>query len=263
MEKTIYDKLLQLSAAIKKAIDDGISTGSLQPELTAGRRWKVDKFEYTDGGITAFGATGEDYSKKTWTWASVGVAESLNKFNEYNVALDHLSGTFTNRKDLETDLKSFGRKVIRLYLNSPHVEESEIDNLITIFQKNLRGEPVTYGATIELTGVVLQSDRINIGDGILIRHPKKDDMEKDFTECAGNPRMFFPHPSAILNIEILSDQVYEIQKKVEQALAILRLFRVGSVKYLSYQVYSESITDVMASGHLRSGDRFLAAHEKY
>jgi hypothetical protein len=262
MEKTISDKLQQFAFAIRRAIAAGVSSGSLQPELTAGRRWKVDKFHYTDEGITTFGATGEDYTRETWTRASAEAAKSLSKLKEYTVALNCLSGTFSKRNDLKADLELFGRKVIRLCLSSPHVEEPIIDNLLTIFQKNLRGEPVKYGAVIELTGVVLQSDRIDIGDGIFIRKPRKDDMEKEFPGY-GVPWLSFPHPTSILNIEILCDRVYEMQKKVEQALAILRLFRVGSVKYLSYQMYTESITDVMASGQLRSGDMVAASHEKY
>jgi len=58
-----------------------------------------------------------------------------------------------------------------------------------------------------------------------------------------------------LEIEFLGRQANEIQIKVEQAIAILRLFKVGSVKYTSYRMHSESITDLMASGIFTAGER--------
>ena len=61
---------------------------------------------------------------------------------------------------------------------------------------------------------------------------------------------YLERPSAILNIEFLGRQADEIQIKVKQAITILRLFKVGSVKYISYHMHSESITDIMASGTL-------------
>lgn len=55
-------------------------------------------------------------------------------------------------------------------------------------------------------------------------------------------------PSAILNVEFLGRQANEIQDRVSQAVAILRLFKVGSVEHISYRMHSESVIDVMASG---------------
>jgi hypothetical protein len=46
-------------------------------------------------------------------------------------------------------------------------------------------------------------------------------------------------------IEFLGRQTGEIQHKVEQAITILRLFKVGSVDDLSYTMQSESILDMM------------------
>ena len=61
-------------------------------------------------------------------------------------------------------------------------------------------------------------------------------------------------PSAILNIEFLGREVNEIQIKVNQAITILRLFKVGSVKYISYRMHSESVTNVTASGISTAGE---------
>ncbi len=53
-------------------------------------------------------------------------------------------------------------------------------------------------------------------------------------------------------IQFLRDQLSEIQERVSQAVAILRLFKVGSVEYISYRMHSESVINAMASGTISS-----------
>lgn len=88
-----------------------------------------------------------------------------------------------------------------------------------------------------------------------------EDLEKEFPMYGFAMQPLFTAPSAILEIEFLGRQANEIQIKVEQAIAILRLFKVGSVKYTSYRMHSESIADLMASGIFTAGER-LGALEK-
>ena len=254
MNTKTEETLRQYGLAIKKAIDDGLSSGSLRPELTAYQRWKVNKYQYTDKGITESSASGVEYTKETWLLASSEMQRSLDKFPEYGAALENLNTYSTTRDHLENDLQSFGRRVINHYFDNQKTDETFIDSLIIIFLKNMRGERVKYGATIELAGVILRPEYINISDDIIIRKPQISDLEKERYNFVTEHISF---ATAILNIEFLGLQANEVQKKVEQAIAILRLFDVGGVKYLSYSLFSESVTDQMASIQLRSGDMLV------
>src|SRR5437868_15440061 len=45
------------------------------------------------------------------------------------------------------------------------------------------------------------------------------------------------------------------QTRFEQFFALLRLFNVGSVRYISYDMWSDSLLDFMAGGTITSGER--------
>jgi hypothetical protein len=124
-------------------------------------------------------------------------------------------------------------------------------------------EPVKYGAEVELNGIILRPETVEPVFGITLRQPRIEDLEKETPACLPNLRdSFFPNPSAYLRIEFLGRGIRELQIKVYQAITILRLFRVGSVRYASYRTYSDSVTDMMAGGLTSAGSKELAL-EKY
>lgn len=144
----------------------------------------------------------------------------------------------------------------------PKFEESDIDALVKTFLKDLHGEPVKYGVEVELDGIVLRPDKVELGYGITLRQTKIEDLEKEFSKYDFSQPDFMSPPSAILNVEFLGRGANEIWRRVEQSIAILRLFKVGSVKWKRYRMYSESITDLTAHSNIISG-RIEAALEKY
>ena len=52
-----------------------------------------------------------------------------------------------------------------------------------------------------------------------------------------------PTPTAILTLEILGRGPRQVQNKVQLIISILRLYRVGSIKHISYKMYTKSIID--------------------
>jgi hypothetical protein len=64
MDADLFDALKQLALTVKKTIDKGISNGTISSEEEEFRRWKVDKFQYTDKGIIESSAHDEYITKK-------------------------------------------------------------------------------------------------------------------------------------------------------------------------------------------------------
>lgn len=60
-------------------------------------------------------------------------------------------------------------------------------------------------------------------------------------------------PSAILNIECLANDVSELQKYEKNGVALLRLFKLGSVKEIRSKHNSDSIIDIVAQGTITNG----------
>lgn len=253
--------LKQLAFKINKEIDDSLAHGLIQPEEEVYLRWTVAKFEYTDKGVTEWSRRGDHVTKKSWYRAILKIEESIKKSKEYSSVLEKMLG---GDDEIAHNLQFFVRKLVSRRLFESVSDEANTDKFITTFLKELNGEPVKYGAEVKLDGIVIQPERIQFaidGMNIILRQTTIQDLEEDvpiygFMQPAVEP------PSAILNVEFLGRRAREVQLRVAQALAILRLFKVGGVKYISYRIRSESITDMMASGILTGGGPYLAM-EKY
>lgn len=260
MDTNLSDALKQLALTVKETIDEGISNGTIQPEEEAYRKWKVDKFQYTDKGITESSEHDEYITKRVWSKAAHKLQESIEKSNEYSTTLEKLTTIFGKNNILSKAVEKFLGRIIHRYLYDSKFDNEDIDALIITLLKDLNEEPVKCGANVELDGILLQHGKINIVDGVTLRQPKIEDLEKEYP--AEIFMMHFLHyPTAILNIEFLGRRPREIQKRVVHAITILRLFKVVSVKYTSYRMYSDSMT-TFVGGTLSSGDT-LASLETY
>jgi len=263
MTSGVFDVLKELALSVKRMMDDAISKNVIRPETTLCVRWRVEEFQYTEGGITKLNARGERITKPTWFGAAMTILEGVKQLPEYKLALEQLTDAFVDRDRLSQDLESFMNKFVLHYLNEQRYDKSSIDSLTSNFLKDLRKEPLRYGAHVELQGVVLKLEKTEIDFGVTLRAPKIEDLEKEIPLG-----VFTTHPeiggnlSAILDIEFLGRAANEIATNVHRSVALLRLFKVGSVRYLSYRMFSDSITDIMASGTLTAGQTTQAL-EKY
>lgn len=94
-------KLLeQLALATKKAIGDGLSSGSLHPEEEEYFRWRLNDFEYGGEGVVPSGAQGEYLIKKTWVMAIRKIVEDIKNSSQFTFTLEHLTKRF---KNMESD----------------------------------------------------------------------------------------------------------------------------------------------------------------
>ena len=90
-KQDLISTLKQLAFRIKKEVDDGRSKGLIQPDEEPYQRWKVDKFQYTEGGVTELSAHGEYITKKSWFRAFIKIEELIKKSEEYSSALELLT----------------------------------------------------------------------------------------------------------------------------------------------------------------------------
>jgi len=257
MNSKLFDVLKKLALTMKKTIDEGVSNGSIHPEDEQYFRWKVERFQYTDKGVTDCSARGEYFTKQSWIRAIIKLEESVKYSSEYAAALEDLAKVFGKRDRLSNNLKIFVRKLFHQYLYDLKTKETDIDSFVTTFLKDLREEPLKCGARVEVQGVVLRPDKIEPSFGITLRQTKIEDLEIEVPVYSVTLRRSLPDPSVIINMEFLGRRPAEIQKRVENAITILRLFKVGSVVWTTYQMYSESITG-MVHGTLGSGRRTTA-----
>lgn len=248
----LTENLRKLAIAVRKMVEEGISNGTIQPEDETYFRWKVEKFQYTDKGVTDHSARGEYFTEKSWFRAIIKLEDLVKKSNEYSSTLEDLNNIFGKSVKFSHYLDRFVIALISQYLNAQKTKENEVDSLITTFLKDLREEPVHCGAEVDLQGIVLRPEKIETSFGMTLRQTRVEDLEREIPVHGFMMGNFLPNPSAIMRIELLGRGPQEIQKRVEKAITILRLFKVGGVKWTSYGLFSESITDIVG-GRITSG----------
>jgi hypothetical protein len=254
--KSILNKLISRIGTI---INEGISEKVFQPEDQLYFRWKVKDFKYGDRGIESSRAEGEFITKKSWFRITQKIADTIKESSEYRLALESLTTFLGQNKKTPHNLESFINQAIYEHLYPEDERIIKKRDLIERFIDDLLEKPIRYGAEVQLQGIVIKSQKIEPAPGIIIRQPVISDLERE-TPYYG-PSLTGPHlanPSAIANIEFLGRQANEIQKRVRKLIVMLRLFKVGSIKYLSYQMYSDSITDIMARGTFIPGGYDIA-----
>jgi len=248
----LFSGLKSLALAIKKRVDEGISNRTIKPQEEEYFRWKTENFRYTDQGPD-YSARGEYSSKPLWFATVFKLTEVIKQSDEYASALGQLITAFEKGNEFSSYLDYFVITVTNQCVSNTTTKETELDSLIATFLKDLHGEPVKYGANVELQGIVLRPESIEPSYGITLRKTKKEDVEKEFAVYGFMPyRSFLPRPSAIMRIEFLGRRANEVQKRVGKAITILRLFKVGSVEFISSKMFSESIID-KALGTVTSG----------
>jgi|GEM_PF-890328 len=243
-EGDVITTLRQLAFKLKNEIKEGISSGKIQPMEELYIRRKIDEFEYSEDGEIYYEATDEYFPKKNWILSSNKVLEDIKKSNEYSSILELLTKLFKKEKKISSALGRFAQNLAWKFLNDSKLDEKDIESSITTFLKVLKEEPLKYGAKVELDGIIILTPKIEFkvnNTDIVLRKTTITDFEKEFPPSEKNSSNL-RRPIAILKIEFPGREVGEIRKKIRQSIAILRLFKVGSVDYISYHKHFEFTT---------------------
>lgn len=258
-------ELKQLGRFIKNAIEGKKADGLISPENETFFRWGLKDFNYGPKGAESSAADGETFTKSSWFHASRIISEEIKKSSEYQSVLKILKAAYKDKGNLEQALSQFIEKLIHrfLYRGGSGAE----DFIVSLSQRlidDLDGKPARFGAEIVFQGITLESKRVDLpAVGILLRQPTRSDLEKERPHWALLSQPHLVHPSAIAELSFQGHHGRDIQLRVEKLTAILRLFKVGSVKHFSYQMNSESLLDTAAYGGIISGGLLVALETSY
>lgn len=146
---------------------------------------------------------------------------------------------------------------------SLQLSEESLFDIVSLFMGDITNSPIWWTVTAFLQGIWLKQKSHQITEEILIRQPEKGDYEKESIAYPmapfGRPTGF-PSASAVLQLNLLHKSLREIQEEVGVVINTLRLFKLGSVFYLKYEMTPESITRF--GGTLGAGNG-QATHYKY
>lgn len=259
------EQLLVLIKKIEKLVKQGISNSLLKPEEESFFRWELKDFKYGKKGIESSSAEGKNFTKNSWFRASRQVSNLVKGSDEYMASLNVLKERFRGREDIEQLLERFVNYAIWKILYNKNEEEFNADHFVKRFISDLEGKPANYEVKIQFQGIVLESALIKIPEiDILLRQPIREDLEKEMPHYGPSFSNHLAYPSAIGEINFLSHRGREIQLKVEKLTALLRLFKTGSVKHLSYSMHTDSLIDIgVVGGTVTSGGHLVAIESSF
>lgn len=255
-----FEQRLQvLIDAVRRLVNEAISTKSVQPEREQVLQWKVSDFEYTEKGLTNYGFTSDYVEKETWHRAFLKLNQEVFDLPEFKAAFQALTIAFPGVSDSQAHLKKFAGPVLWDCLNN----SSQSAKILERFLNELAGGPVSHKSKVELEGIIPLVESLSPAQGVTIRQSRKQDVEESSSIALWSVR--HPEvPSAIMEIEFSGsvNEQHRLQQRVEQCIALLRLFRVGSVKWTSYDMRSDSLTGLQGRSSMSIGAGG-AALEKY
>jgi hypothetical protein len=253
-------EILEFINYIKEVIEDEKAKGAISPELEMFNHLTVTNFEYGDNGIN-IGQSGSFITKPTWSSASRKIIEIIGKTEKYKSLADIIK-TKQEGTGFRPLFEGFVLTIIPLFLENRDIGKEKISELLDNFLLELKNKPLKSGAIVQLEGLILHQDMIEISHGISIRKPRKEDFERDIPYYTFyNIHDNFPRATAFLEISIVTVYPIEVQDTINRTITVLRLFKPGSVKYISYNLHSDAIAR-MFFGTMSSGVSFPAL-EKY
>lgn len=257
----VNEAIRALGNTIRHMVVEAISSNHLVPGEYRAYQRKLYNFTYDDSGVVVPRAEGDYISLKSW-FRAWEVLESLIKAHpSFEEALDTLQQNYPALPFADW-LDSFMKAIISVSL--PECGKvCKPEEIVERFLKDLAGGPVTHTAQVFLQGIVLRSEEVEVETGICIRKPQKEELEIPIP--AELAELFPRYPSAIVEIRTVGARERSpqlIQEQVERCVLLLRLFNVGSVKWMRYELSSDSIINQWPHGSLTSGDK-NAASETY
>jgi hypothetical protein len=148
------------------------------------------------------------------------------------------------------------------------IEDADLEARVRAFLGDLEGRPANHRITAWIEGVFLEVERIEFGDGIVMRRPTPADLElespADPLIQRNIPPLLGLMPAAVVEYSCLRQQTSEAQETVENLLKVLSLYRLGTISYSWYEVESLSFRMLMGPGKFRiCGGSNITSEFKY
>jgi hypothetical protein len=245
MNTSAPNSLDPLARTIIQQTQEAITNNSVTPDERRWTEWKATSFEYTDNGVVTGTLGGQQVSRPDWFRASQTLLSRITTHDVYKSTLEALKIHYPDHAlAIPEYLQELTSAIIRIVLSDAiNVRGAEIEALCASLLNDLANGPITYSATVNLNGVILRAQSIQIAVGVKLRQPIREDIEvASPADMLSWPRLTPLAPHAIAEIQYIGarDQMVAVQREVEHLVSVLRLFDVGAVAYASYGMESDA-----------------------
>lgn len=252
-ESEIEEELRNLVKKIIEVCKEKLKNEEIYPLHEPIKSWKVDKFEYAKEGVN-ISRHGQDTTRESWVHGYSDVTGAIELTKEF-LLLDKGLGI----QDSRFILTRFVNVISNQFLSN-NLPDSMIEQYIIRLKKDVEKIPQKIWANVEIEGIYLEMESLQINENVYIRRTNETDFEENLRDYFYDPKFFTSNPTAILRIETIGEHE-ELSRQINLYLLKLRLFKVGSVFTSSYKMGSESLRN-FSEGRVSSVLNLIAS-QKY
>lgn len=223
----LASSLYELVELITSTCNNWKNEGKLKKKKRDYVRYVVTEFDYNS---MRFSWSHETITKEEWDlWDIYNLVDSLKTSTQFKSCATAISETYNVSEDrAEYWLSRFAYRVVSKFLEG-NLDFKTVTSLIVDFINELGGNPVEWNITAWLDGIYMETEQIEIDRGVVIRRPKPQDVEYEFSPLEVVPDISFEVPSAVLEINKRIKIEPNSYPELEKILISLRLYKLGSV----------------------------------
>ena len=222
--------LKALKSKIEALAEAGLQSGDFASVSIPQNNYKVPPYKYSlEYGVGPITHRVEQGTISSWVVAVQNGIQQIENTDEFLAC-----AAFPK-------IYNFMRKIFQ---NCFEDGSSGNDELLNQYILELSGGTAHYHGIAFLGGLTIESDRIEVAEGIIINKPLPQDIEGAISSDVTNTiwkRLTLQ--IVAINVENDSDSEDYCMEEIERAVMILRLFKVSSVKQLSYQCETNSVSN--------------------
>jgi hypothetical protein len=237
---SLFNLLITLATKTQEEVNKALAANLYPPFQVAVNQQVVQKVEYLNPGggpqVTSSTTRG---SKLLWPELQVKTRDLVAKGPEFVAALDCMGGR--DQQEVAETLKKYVDRVVHHQLYPSAVDVSKLAEL---FIADLEQRALRCTLRVRLSGILCPSPiRLTIGDTLFVLRPvAPNDLHDAILVMHREVFPVFEIPTAMGEIDYLTTDPADSPKQVESWLALLRLYRPGSIHFFLYRKEVESVT---------------------
>lgn len=185
------------------------------------------------------------HSDKVWHEATITIEQEIKKLSIYNEASTKIGSIYgMEEKSCDYYLSRLIDVVAWRILESEITDKASLEPYILLFLRELNHEEQLYKVVAQVKGIVLEPESIQLDGNTLLRKPVQEDTPRFDSETLYSRRYPFNIPTTIVELTRTSPPnlvgVRDVLE-INTLIAILSLFRVGGVEFITYNTRIDSV----------------------
>ena len=248
----IPEQFQHLAATVAATVDALRAKERLKCGIITYFRRMPKEFAYTDQGVETRDSVISVFKRRDWSAIVGEILPEIQNCEEYNACRSFCLTTASGNTNVDIALEHVAARLIRLIVAArTSAWERQFPRLFRRFLIIVREGPSPKSVKVELRGLIMGSPLLRFTSErarIFIRPSNRNDLT---IEMRSDDAVHFAtshcprrndYPSAILRISLARACPRQLQQAVEEAIAILRLFRLAGIEYIRYRMISPSDT---------------------